>query len=97
MIQCPDAHLFCRTCARRNAEEAIGNRKALIVCMDQSGCKSPFSFAEIKRFLPEKSFGLWERIKAEKEIEAAEIEGLEECPFCDFKVIIENEEEKLFR
>ena len=32
-----------------------------------------------------------------KEIEDAGLEGLEECPFCDFKVVIDNEEEKLFR
>lgn len=37
MVQCPDAHLFCKTCAKRNAEEAVGNRKPFIRCMDQSG------------------------------------------------------------
>lgn len=36
MIQCPEAHLFCKDCARRNAEEAIGHRKSSITCMDQS-------------------------------------------------------------
>ncbi|EUC63018.1 serine carboxypeptidase, partial [Rhizoctonia solani AG-3 Rhs1AP] len=69
MIQCPDAHLFCRDCARRSAEECIGNRKTELVCMDQSGCKLAFVESEVQRFLPETSLELWHRIKQEKEIE----------------------------
>lgn len=42
---------------------------------------------------------LYERVKQQKEIEAAGLEGLEECPFCEWKCVLEasNEEEKLFR
>lgn len=58
---------------------------------------------------------LWERIKQEKAIEQAGIEGLEvlclishivyltysfplqSCPFCSYSVVIENEQERLFR
>ncbi|KAF8300413.1 hypothetical protein DL93DRAFT_2122285 [Clavulina sp. PMI_390] len=97
MVQCPEAHLFCMDCARRTAEEAIGNRKVELLCMDQSGCKAAFPFSEVQRFLPEKNFILWERIKAEKSLEQAGIDGLESCPFCPYSVVIENEEEKLFR
>ncbi|KAG8973441.1 hypothetical protein FRC05_008832 [Tulasnella sp. 425] len=97
MIQCPDAHLFCKTCARRTAEEAIGGRKAMIKCMDQDGCQLEFSVSEIKRFLDSKAFGLLEKIKAERALTDACLEGLEECPFCDFKCIIENDQERLFR
>ncbi|CAE6398806.1 unnamed protein product [Rhizoctonia solani] len=97
MIQCPDAHLFCRDCARRSAEECIGNRKTELLCMDQSGCKLAFADSEIQRFLSEKSLELWHRIKQEKEIELAQIDGLESCPFCSYAVVIENEEERLFR
>jgi TRIAD3 protein (E3 ubiquitin-protein ligase RNF216) len=39
---------------------------------------------------------LYERVKQTKEVEAAGIEGLEECPFCEFKIIIANDQEKLF-
>ncbi|KAG9124036.1 hypothetical protein FRC07_013115 [Ceratobasidium sp. 392] len=69
MVQCPDAHLFCRECARRSAEECIGNRKTNLVCMDQSGCKLAFAESEIQRFLPAKTFELWHRIKQEQDIE----------------------------
>ncbi|KAF8604337.1 hypothetical protein BDV93DRAFT_522453 [Ceratobasidium sp. AG-I] len=97
MVQCPDAHLFCRDCARRSAEECIGNRKTNLNCMDQSGCKLPFAESEVQRFLPQKSLELWHRIKQEHEIELAQIEGLETCPFCSYAVVIDNEHERLFR
>ncbi|QRV85512.1 TRIAD3 [Ceratobasidium sp. AG-Ba] len=97
MVQCPDAHLFCRDCARRSAEECIGNRKTNLLCMDQSGCKLAFSESEIQRFLSAKTFELWHRIKQEQEIELAQIPGLESCPFCSYAVVIENEQERLFR
>lgn len=65
--------------------------------MDQSGCKLAFADAELKRFLPQKLIDLYDRVKQAKEIEAAELDGLEECPFCEYKVVIDNPEEKLFR
>ncbi|KAF8750055.1 hypothetical protein RHS01_09557 [Rhizoctonia solani] len=94
MIQCPDAHLLPGLCSPV-AEECIGNRKTELLCMDQSGCKQAFAESEIQRFLSDKSLELWHRIKQEKEIELAQIDGLESCPFCSYAVVIENEEEPI--
>ncbi|KAI0665506.1 hypothetical protein C8Q78DRAFT_986254 [Trametes maxima] len=97
MVQCPEAHLFCTSCMLTYAETKLGEDDARIVCMDQSGCKLPFPEGELRRFLTPTLLALYERVKQRKEIEAAGIEGLEECPFCEYKVVIENEHEKLFR
>ncbi|EIW57041.1 uncharacterized protein TRAVEDRAFT_73305 [Trametes versicolor FP-101664 SS1] len=97
MIQCPEAHLFCMSCMGTYAETKLGEHDARIVCMDQSGCKLPFPESELRRFLSPKLLELYERVKQRKEIEAAGLENLEECPFCDYKVVIENEQERLFR
>ncbi|KAH9900729.1 hypothetical protein C8Q73DRAFT_786155 [Cubamyces lactineus] len=97
MIQCPEAHLFCTSCMMTYAETKLGEHDAHIVCMDQSGCKLPFPESELRRFLTPKLLELYERVKQRKEIEAAGLENLEECPFCDYKVVIENEHERLFR
>ncbi len=97
MIQCPEAHLFCIDCMSTYAETLLGSHDANIVCMDQSGCKLPFPESELHRFLSEKLLALYDRVKQRKEIEAAGLENLEECPFCDYKVVIDNEAEKLFR
>ncbi|KAH9926626.1 uncharacterized protein BXZ73DRAFT_19576, partial [Epithele typhae] len=97
MVQCPEAHLFCMSCMTTYAETKLGEHDAHIVCMDQSGCKLPFPDSELRRFLTPKLLELYERIQQRKEIEAAGLEGLEECPFCEYKVVIENEHERLFR
>ncbi|KAK7020526.1 hypothetical protein R3P38DRAFT_2970000 [Favolaschia claudopus] len=96
MIQCPDAHLFCSTCMVSYAENLLGGHDHKIICMDQSGCKLPFPDAQLQRFLTPKLLSLYERVKQTKEVEAAGIEGLEECPFCEYKCVIENDQEKLF-
>ena len=97
MVQCPETHLFCRSCVCTYAENLLGSLDANIVCMDQSGCKAVFPESELRRIFPEKLLGLYDSIKQRKEIEAAGLENLEECPYCDYKVVIDNPEEKLFR
>jgi hypothetical protein len=39
--------------------------------------RQPFHFSEVTRFLSEKTRALWERIKQDKALELAQIEGLE--------------------
>jgi hypothetical protein len=97
MIQCPEAHLFCSSCMTAYASGLLGAHNANIVCMDQSGCKLAFPLSELQRFLTPKLMELYHRVQQTKEIEAAGLENLEECPFCEYKVVIENEHEKLFR
>ncbi|KAI6141308.1 hypothetical protein BKA82DRAFT_4204623 [Pisolithus tinctorius] len=97
MIQCPDAHLFCKSCMTSYSSTLLGEHNPNIVCMDQSGCKLPIPESELKRFLSSKMLELFERVKQRKEIEAAGLENLEECPFCEYKCVIDNEMEKLFR
>ncbi|CAK5264611.1 unnamed protein product [Mycena citricolor] len=92
MIQCPDAHLFCTECMTSYAENLLGSHDHKIICIDQSGCKLAFTVAELRRFLTPQLFSLYERVKQSKEVEAAGLDGIEECPFCEFKCIIENEE-----
>lgn len=85
------------TCMTSYAETKLGEHDMRIVCMDQSGCKLPFPESELRRILTPKLLELYDRVKQRKEIEAAGLEGLEECPFCDYKVVNENDQERLFR
>jgi TRIAD3 protein (E3 ubiquitin-protein ligase RNF216) len=57
--------------------------------MDISGCKMAFPDSELRRVLPGKLFELYEHIQQRRDIELAELEGLEECPFCDYKVVMD--------
>jgi TRIAD3 protein (E3 ubiquitin-protein ligase RNF216) len=53
--------------------------------------------SELRQFMPKKLMQLWESVQQRTEIVEAGLEGLEECPFCDYSVVIENEMEKLLR
>jgi TRIAD3 protein (E3 ubiquitin-protein ligase RNF216) len=64
--------------------------------MDQSGCKAEIPAHELRRFLPQKLLELWERVKQRKEVEAAQLEGLTECPFCEWRCVIENPHQTVF-
>lgn len=97
MIQCPEAHLFCTSCMTSYCSTLLGEHNPNIVCMDQSGCKLLFPESELRRFLSPKLLELYERVKQRKDIEAAGLENLEECPFCEYKCVIDNDMEKLFR
>jgi len=79
------------------ASNLLGEYNFKIVCMDQSGCKLPFPVSELKRFLTPKLLSLYWRVRQAKEIEMAELDGLEECPHCEFKAVIDNPKEMLFR
>jgi len=79
------------------ASNLLGEHNFKIVCIDQSGCKLPFPESELERFLTPKLLSLYEKVKQAKEIEMAGLDGLEECPHCEFKVVIDNPNERLFR
>lgn len=97
MVQCPEAHLFCITCMTSYTSTLLGAHNSRIQCIDRSGCTALIPESELRRFLPETMVRLWESVSQRKAIMDAGLEGLEECPFCDYSVIIENEEEKLFK
>ncbi|KAG6853213.1 hypothetical protein C0991_006116 [Blastosporella zonata] len=97
IIQCPETHLFCSTCMITYASTLLGSHDPNIKCMDQSGCKAPFPYSQLQRFLTPKLLALYDRVKQRKEVQDAGLEGLEECPFCEWGCVIENGEEKLLR
>ncbi|KAF8986749.1 hypothetical protein BDQ17DRAFT_1259268, partial [Cyathus striatus] len=99
ITQCPETHLFCKDCITRHVETKLGDMNPVITCIDQSGCKAPLPDSELRSFLPEKLWDLYERLRAQKAVEDANLEGLTECPFCDWKCVIDLpfEQERLLR
>ncbi|TFK66613.1 hypothetical protein BDN72DRAFT_140874 [Pluteus cervinus] len=115
MIQCPEAHLFCMSCITQLASTSIVTPMgpaaassssgsavpALVVCptIGDTPCNLPFTASELKRALPDTLYQKWERECQRREVDAAEVDGMEECPFCDWRCImtLAFEEEKLFR
>ena len=68
-----------------------------IVCMDISGCGLPFPDSELKKFLHSKLLSKYERVRQANEIKEAGFNGLQDCPHCDYRIVIEDPEETLFR
>ncbi len=89
MAQCTDTHLFCKGCVTSYISTKVGEQNADLHCMDISGCKMTFPESELRRILPAKLYDLYEQIRQRRDIELAELEGLEECPFCDYKVVVD--------
>ncbi|GAA6012212.1 hypothetical protein JCM10207_002762 [Rhodosporidiobolus poonsookiae] len=96
MVTCLEGCAFCKDCARMNAESQIGMRKFVLPCMSTSGCTSTFPDREAGTYLSRKTLAALHKIRSEKEIGGAEIEGLKQCPFCPFAYIVENPDERLF-
>ncbi|KJA18481.1 hypothetical protein HYPSUDRAFT_144920, partial [Hypholoma sublateritium FD-334 SS-4] len=93
MVQCPEAHLFCAPCVEAYAGTQLGLQRSALLCMHASGCARPFPAAQLARALPAASLALWERLTQADEIAQAGLTGLAECPFCEWKCVLEEEEE----
>ncbi|KAK5103681.1 hypothetical protein LTS08_003099 [Lithohypha guttulata] len=80
-------HSFCFDCVGKLADTQVGLMKYEMVCMDESGCKEKLDMESVGRAIPIKTFDRLLFNQQQAEIAAANLEGLEQCPFCDFKAI----------
>ncbi|KAF7165967.1 hypothetical protein CNMCM5623_009937 [Aspergillus felis] len=93
-----DVHFFCFSCIRKSAETQIGLLKYQLQCFDTSGCQAGFPRSEIKEVLGSSMMAKLDALQQQDEISRASIEGLESCPFCEFKAICPPvEEDREFR
>lgn len=83
------AHFFCNTCINMRANEQLGALKHEMLCMDISGCRAELSKEALARTLPVKISDKLAEIQQLAEIKAAGLDGLEQCPFCEFQAICE--------
>ncbi|KAL4893509.1 hypothetical protein BDV59DRAFT_177517 [Aspergillus ambiguus] len=94
----PNAHPFCYTCVRKSAETQVGLMKHQVHCMDTSGCTAKFTRSRLHTALGSALLDKLDALQQDDEIQQANLEGLESCPFCDFKAICAPvEEDREFR
>ncbi|KAL8290442.1 hypothetical protein RQP46_002700 [Phenoliferia psychrophenolica] len=98
LVQCTEGHSFCQDCVLGLVNSQIGLRKYILPCMSTEGeaCKAVYPESETSKFLPATTQAALHKLKQEKELDAAEIEGLAKCPFCPYAQIIDNPNERLF-
>ncbi|EGZ73030.1 hypothetical protein NEUTE2DRAFT_165205 [Neurospora tetrasperma FGSC 2509] len=86
MVHCDGdtAHWFCYDCARRQAENQIGQQRYHLGCMSMDGCEATFSRDQKDLFLDDRLKRTLDQIEQNDSIRRAGIEGLETCPFCNY-------------
>ena len=85
-----EVHFFCFSCVRQLAETQIGMMQHEMMCMDGSGCAAALSIEGIGQAVNIKIVDKLAFYQQQAEIMAAGIEGLEQCPFCEFKAICDS-------
>jgi TRIAD3 protein (E3 ubiquitin-protein ligase RNF216) len=91
-------HFFCFTCIQKTAKTQIGLMKYKLQCLDTSECKATFARWQLGEALGPSLMGKLDHLQQQDEIEQAGLDGLENCPFCDFKAICPPvEEDREFR
>ncbi|KAL2011185.1 hypothetical protein VTN00DRAFT_3903 [Thermoascus crustaceus] len=82
-----NAHFFCFSCIKNGAEAQIGIMKYEMKCFDVSGCSAGFNRSRLSEAVGPSVMAKLESLQQQDEIAKAGIEGLEDCPFCEFKAI----------
>ena len=95
MTECNNGHIFCKICAKKSVKATLEGGKSKITCLEPT-CEATFSLSEIKNFLDEKTFKFYEKKAQFDELKQLGDPNLCYCPFCDFAMIIENPEERVF-
>ncbi|OKL64024.1 hypothetical protein UA08_00245 [Talaromyces atroroseus] len=82
-----EVHWFCNSCLKTQAETQIGLMQYELKCFDMSGCPAAFNIKNVRIVLGDKLMKRLEDLQQMDEVAKASIDGLEECPFCEFKAI----------
>uniref|UniRef100_A0A8C5KYB4 E3 ubiquitin-protein ligase RNF216 n=1 Tax=Jaculus jaculus TaxID=51337 RepID=A0A8C5KYB4_JACJA len=91
LTQCADAHLFCKECLIRYAQEAVfGSGKSELSCMEGS-CTCSFPTSELEKVLPQTVLYKYYERKAEEEVTAAYADELVRCPACSFPALLDSD------
>lgn len=89
LVQCTEAHLFCKTCLQHYAEQTVfGNGQSVLKCMNSSGaeqCPGVFTETMLRQSLPEKVLAKYSEAQMRDVLKGAEIDDLVSCHNCDFQ------------
>ncbi|KAK9510711.1 hypothetical protein O3M35_005446 [Rhynocoris fuscipes] len=84
-VTCTEGHIFCIECFQRSVDVIMGDAKVEFPCFQE--CSGKFPMTAVKNVLSVKAYNkLVSRIQY-REVKAADIPGMEFCPYCDYGVI----------
>lgn len=79
-------HFTCFSCIETYIKTEIGDSRCRVLCT--AGCGSGFEPAQLNLISDKKILQKLADLQQEKDIRDANLEDLEECPFCDYKAIM---------
>ena len=77
-----EIHFFCFNCTKTNVEHELGFGRCRPLCM--AGCSAGFSESQLRLCVDENLLANLLRLQQQEDLKKADIEGLTECPFCDY-------------
>ena len=83
------AHFYCYACVKNQASSQIGQMRWEMRCVFSGNkpCTAPLIKSQLRDVLEAKTLAKLEELQFNDEVSLAAIEGLEDCPFCEFKAI----------
>lgn len=89
MVHCntDDPHFFCYSCMQNWVGSEMGQGRCRPKCFTTDGCSDDFSRAQLQASLDPKILERLEKLQQLEDLRAANIDGLEQCPFCDYQEI----------
>ncbi|XP_068249311.1 uncharacterized protein [Palaemon carinicauda] len=88
-------HIFCLHCIRNYTAAEVEHGRATFKCMD-SGCSAEFSLKILRKVMNRSTLARVCEQRQHEKVLRAKIENLELCPFCNYKAIVTNKEDKIF-
>ena len=80
------AHFTCYDCALTYVKTEVGESRCRVLCT--SGCGAGFALDQLNQLSDKLLLMKLAQLQQEKDIRDAGLDDLEECPFCDYKVIL---------
>ena len=80
------AHFTCFDCITTYIKSEVGEASCRVMCT--AGCGAGYAHAQLHLLDDKQLLEKLEQLQQEKDIRDAEIDDLEECPFCDYKAIL---------
>ena len=88
MISCNGdiIHFYCVNCPRQQIETQMGQSRCRHKCFGVDDCNGTFTRRQLQQVLSDTTFERLEHMQQREDLEAAGLDFLSECPFCDFRM-----------
>ncbi|KAH0785008.1 IBR domain containing protein [Histomonas meleagridis] len=82
LVQCPEGHLFCFKCIRKQIETSISEGRTEVPCLHYGGCNEKVPMSELERSVPKELLQQLSQAETLNAILSADIKGTVKCYNC---------------